>query len=604
MADKNVGTLPQAEGIYDDALFVVEHSGEAKQVSGKQIKDFAKQGVEAFVGDAQKAAEEAMEAVATIGSAVEDTKANKEAAQSAQAAAETAEDGAAAARTAIENMLVEAVALSTGEPAAVSKELVDGVVKLVFGLPAGPQGVKGDTGSSISKIERTSGTGTPGTTDTYTITMSDGGAYTFQVYNGADGIGAGDFMASGAEPMMGDIQMSGNRVTGLGAPIDDGDAVRKVDLKDLTVTTDAVPTRGSTNPVQSGGVLDALAKKQDTISGSVGQIVGFDVDGKAVAQDAPETGVVTFNGRTGAVTPQAGDYTAAQVGARPSTWTPTAAQVGALPVQSGKSGQLLGFTADNVVGAVNAPATGVTSFKGRTGAVQPASGDYTAAQVGARPSNWMPTAADVGALPITGGTLAGNLTLKGSQNFGTKINFGDGDYVHLYEISDDTLEIKATRLNIVTNSDADATLNGKPLATAGGGGEVEYSNDVTVADDRGMFTHLDVFKCEYVKCGKNVILDLAFEFRLQTDGASPYVNIYNAPYLYRISGIDFVTYVEDGNSSSYDKLAIAKFYSSPYQGWSSFQLNEILGYDNQSGKSTFIPGRLYRVSVIIPYICE
>lgn len=40
---------------------------------------------------------------------------------------------------------------------------------------------------------------------------------------------------------------------------------------------------------------------------------------------------------------------------------------------------------------------GVSSFNGRTGVVVPASGDYTATMVGARPSTWMPTAADVGA---------------------------------------------------------------------------------------------------------------------------------------------------------------------------------------------------------------
>ena len=40
-------------------------------------------------------------------------------------------------------------------------------------------------------------------------------------------------------------------------------------------------------------------------------------------------GVTSFNGRDGAVTPQAGDYTAEMVGARPDTWMPTAAEVGA-----------------------------------------------------------------------------------------------------------------------------------------------------------------------------------------------------------------------------------------------------------------------------------
>lgn len=73
-----------------------------------------------------------------------------------------------------------------------------------------------------------------------------------------------------------------------------------------------------------------LESKQDTLTGTQGQIVGFDASGNAVAQAAPATGVTSFNGRTGAVMPANGDYTAAQVGARASDWTPTAADVGAL----------------------------------------------------------------------------------------------------------------------------------------------------------------------------------------------------------------------------------------------------------------------------------
>ena len=44
--------------------------------------------------------------------------------------------------------------------------------------------LKGETGTSIVSIEKTS---TYGNVDTYTISMSDGGRYTFQVTNGTNG---------------------------------------------------------------------------------------------------------------------------------------------------------------------------------------------------------------------------------------------------------------------------------------------------------------------------------------------------------------------------------------------------------------------------------
>lgn len=57
------------------------------------------------------------------------------------------------------------------------------------------------------------------------------------------------------------------------------------------------------------------------------------------AQTAAGGGVVSFKGRSGAVEPQKGDY--------------TAEQVGAIPQVNGAAGQFLGFTAENVVGAVD-----------------------------------------------------------------------------------------------------------------------------------------------------------------------------------------------------------------------------------------------------------
>ena len=126
--------------------------------------------------------------------------------------------------------------------------------------------------------------------------------------------------------------------------------------------------------------------KQDELTGTEDQIVGFNSAGEAVAVAPPDMGVTTFNGRTGAVTPQNGDYTAEMVGARPSTWTPSAADVGAVPTTRTVNGQAL--SADI---------------------------SLTASDVGARASTWTPTASDVGAVPtsrtVNGKALSSNITL-------------------------------------------------------------------------------------------------------------------------------------------------------------------------------------------------
>ena len=100
-------------------------------------------------------------------------------------------------------MLVEAVTLETGKPATVSKSLVDNVYNLVFGLPKGETGAtgpQGETGNGISGIALKSGTHAPGTSDVYTITLTDGTTFDFEVYNGANGQGAGDMLASVYDP--------------------------------------------------------------------------------------------------------------------------------------------------------------------------------------------------------------------------------------------------------------------------------------------------------------------------------------------------------------------------------------------------------------------
>lgn len=156
---------------------------------------------------AQEAAESAKNAAADSSTAAEQkaTQAAQSAedAASAKSAAETAKTDTQAARDAIVNMIVEAVTLETGKPATVSKSLVDNVYKLVFGLPRGETGAtgpRGATGNGISGIALKSGNHAPGTSDVYTITLTDGTTYDFAVYNGANGAGAGDMLASVYDP--------------------------------------------------------------------------------------------------------------------------------------------------------------------------------------------------------------------------------------------------------------------------------------------------------------------------------------------------------------------------------------------------------------------
>ena len=49
-----------------------------------------------------------------------------------------------------------------------------------------------------------------------------------------------------------------------------------------------------------------------------------------------------------------------------------------------------------------------------------------------------------GFLPLEGGTITGDLRLKGSGNYGNTLYFGDGNYCYLREDSDDHLYVRAT----------------------------------------------------------------------------------------------------------------------------------------------------------------
>lgn len=119
--------------------------------------------------------------------------------------------------------------VSSGDTAAatITGTAPEQVLNLVLpkgdkGNPGSPgsKGDTGDDGNGIASIALKSGTHAAGTTDTYTITMTDGTTFDFSVYNGADGQGAGDMLKSVYDP--------GNKAQDVFQYVDD--AVANVDV--------------------------------------------------------------------------------------------------------------------------------------------------------------------------------------------------------------------------------------------------------------------------------------------------------------------------------------------------------------------------------------
>jgi len=421
MADKNIGSLPQAASVADDALLVAEIQGQAEKITGKQLKDHVAKGVEVYVKDAQAAAKNAQDAaksaedslnqigdsVTQAGSAAaaaKDAQAAAEAAQSAaESAAESAADGVAeqlagyvssaehakteaeAANTNAQQAKTDAQAAQTAAQSAqtaaegaktdaqnaadqAAKDKTDAeaakaaslaaqdaaqkaqaaaeasntaaagkaaeaaasaaTAQQYSGKPPIVQGgtwwtwdaeageyqdtgkravlgydktyptvaameadktqppmttaiisssvedvdnaklyiydgtrwnyladLSGYTGVGIEDFRLTSGNHAPGTTDVYTITLTDGQKKEITVYNGRDGEGAGDMLASLYDPQ--------GKETDIFRYVDDG-----------------------------------LKNKQDTVTGTKGQFVGFGPDGMAEAKNVTANDVTFADGET------------------------------------------------------------------------------------------------------------------------------------------------------------------------------------------------------------------------------------------------------------------------------------------------------------------
>lgn len=85
MADKQISSLPQAQTVDDNSLFVCEQQGTAMKTTGAQWKGFAVQAVSQYVEPAQQAAQQAQQAASNA------AQSETNAAQSATEAAESAQ---------------------------------------------------------------------------------------------------------------------------------------------------------------------------------------------------------------------------------------------------------------------------------------------------------------------------------------------------------------------------------------------------------------------------------------------------------------------------------------------------------------------------------
>lgn len=89
MADKQISSLPQAQTVDDNSLFVCEQQGTAMKTTGAQWKGFAVQAVSQYVEPAQQAAQQAQQAATNAKQSEENAaESATEAAESAQTAKE------------------------------------------------------------------------------------------------------------------------------------------------------------------------------------------------------------------------------------------------------------------------------------------------------------------------------------------------------------------------------------------------------------------------------------------------------------------------------------------------------------------------------------
>jgi hypothetical protein len=282
MADKSISDLTQATQITNDDLFVLQQGGEAKKLMGETLLDFVTLSVISVTvttlpaGSAATATYDKATGTLTLG-IPQGNKGDTGATGATGATGPQGEQGeqgvqgeqgiqGAKGDTGPANSLsIGTVTSGTVSSATITGTAPNQVLNLVLQKgDKGDTGAKGDTGSQGEQgIQGKTGPQGEQGADAPTITgitirqsdyhmivtLSDGTSYDAGYCRGASGSGTGDMLASVYDPQ--------GKHQDFFAYIDTA-------IKGVSITTDATPTQGSANPVQSGGVYSALSGKLDT----------------------------------------------------------------------------------------------------------------------------------------------------------------------------------------------------------------------------------------------------------------------------------------------------------------------------------------------------
>lgn len=254
MADKAISDLTQATQITNEDLFVLQQGGTAKKLKGATLLDFVTLSVVSVTVTTLPAG--------SLATATYDKSTGTLALGIPQG---SKGDAGATGATGPANVLtIGSVTSGKVASATITGEAPNQVLNLVLEKgeqgEQGKQGIQGEQGKQGIQGE-IGPQGNPGA-DAPTITgitirqsdyhlivtLSDGTSYDAGYCRGQAGAGTGDMLASVYDP--------NNKHQDIFEYVDNA-------IKDVKVTTDATPTQGSTNPVQSGGVYSALVNKLD-----------------------------------------------------------------------------------------------------------------------------------------------------------------------------------------------------------------------------------------------------------------------------------------------------------------------------------------------------